>query len=520
MLRKAFIIGLVFLFAGSAGLGLLSISRRKEQQQAAFFRTKHDSQAAEYLREYNEWLKTPAEERTLLPKGLDKSTRPVSAAKLWQEQHERLQADLEQLAAGEKNVYPFADFMYGKDWRKTLSNYQKRKEMQEITFVSAVFCTAAGGAFISWCLLLLASRLIIRTFRAFAQYIRSFYIALMQRKYMELDEFDIEQIENDSGLKKKIEKKRSHLNKMRAQTLSNSGWHQYEANSASQSSLSCCSNAYAEDGENCENSSAEIKTIAVKLCEEESLEPEEAVSSTAEPDETKDNLQQSEDLEESGGKCIPDSTGDRAEAEAEDFQEQEDESGQAVGVPCQSFPDSDENVSSLSDVFEAEQSTQAVQQAVLENSEPVSDTLKQLTSHISAIREYASFQQDKVKKLQAGYDWRIIRTFCLRIIRCIDNLEDRIAQLSEEGLDTVYLKEVRDELIFSLESGGVEQFKPALNSEYRGQEKTTEVVKERETANESELSGKIARVIRPGYRYVIDEEDTKVVRTAQVKLFG
>ncbi|GAG37137.1 unnamed protein product, partial [marine sediment metagenome] len=29
-----------------------------------------------------------------------------------------------------------------------------------------------------------------------------------------------------------------------------------------------------------------------------------------------------------------------------------------------------------------------------------------------------------------------------------------------------------------------------------------------------------AKVIKPGYQYVIDEDNVKVVRTAQVKLFG
>ena len=139
---------------------------------------------------------------------------------------------------------------------------------------------------------------------------------------------------------------------------------------------------------------------------------------------------------------------------------------------------------------------------------------------VSAIREYAAYQQDRVEKLQDGYDWNIIRTFCLRVIRCIDNLESRINRLSEKNIETSDLEEVRDELLFALESSGIEQFEPGVNSDYRGQEKFAEAVKERQQCDDPKQTGKIAQVIRPGYQYFINDENIKVVRTAQVKLFS
>jgi len=163
---------------------------------------------------------------------------------------------------------------------------------------------------------------------------------------------------------------------------------------------------------------------------------------------------------------------------------------------------------------------QSVQQSTLEHSEPLRNSLEELTQQVSAIREYASHQQDKVNKLQDGYDWNIIRTFCLRVIRCIDNLENRIERLSEQDIDTKELEEVRDELIFVLESSGIEQFEPEMNSDYRGQERYAEAVKDKECCEDGNLRGKIAKVIRSGYQYVIDEGNVKIVRTAQVKLFG
>ena len=171
-------------------------------------------------------------------------------------------------------------------------------------------------------------------------------------------------------------------------------------------------------------------------------------------------------------------------------------------------------------IAEFKQMAQDVQQVTREQSTPLSNTLKELTQQVSAIREYAASQQDRVEKLQDGYDWGIIRTFCLRVIRCVDNLEGRLADLAKGDEAARHLEEVRDELLFALESSGVEQFRPEVNSEFRGQEKSAEAFRERQPAKKPDQSGRIAAVVRPGYRYLLDDESYRVVRTAQVKLYG
>jgi molecular chaperone GrpE (heat shock protein) len=170
-------------------------------------------------------------------------------------------------------------------------------------------------------------------------------------------------------------------------------------------------------------------------------------------------------------------------------------------------------------VTEFRQMAQTVQQTALEHSRPLENGLKELTEQVSAIRDYAAQQQNRMEKLQDGYDWNIIRTFCLRVIRCIDNLESRIAALSQQDVETTQLEEIKDELVFALESSGIEQFQPQLNSEYDGQEKKAEAVKDKCSCDDPDMSGKIAEVVRPGYQYVIDDQNVKVVRMAQVKLF-
>jgi molecular chaperone GrpE (heat shock protein) len=152
--------------------------------------------------------------------------------------------------------------------------------------------------------------------------------------------------------------------------------------------------------------------------------------------------------------------------------------------------------------------------------DPLNNTLIELTQQVAAIREYASTQQDRVEKLQEGYDWNIIRNFCLRVIRCIDNVENRIRERAGKNGEAVHLREIKDELLFAIESSGIEQFEPEINSDYRGQEKHIEAVKERQCCDDPDLTGKIARVIRPGYQYFVDDKHVKIVRPAMVMLFG
>lgn len=156
----------------------------------------------------------------------------------------------------------------------------------------------------------------------------------------------------------------------------------------------------------------------------------------------------------------------------------------------------------------------------LMTTQPVTNGLSELTEEVSAIRQFAAAQQDQMRKLQDGYDWMIIRRFCMRVIHCIDNLEDRIGKLdSQEQTLQGCLEDIRDELVFALESSGVEQYQPDLKIPFKGLEKYAEAVRGRIPSTDPSLVGMIAEVIRPGYQYLINDDEIKIVRCAQVKLY-
>ena len=273
----------------------------------------------------------------------------------------------------------------------------------------------------------------------------------------------------------RVEGQRGQVKK-HSKLLSKSGWQSFEGDSVNEGEQAVRQRLGSmNSGPGFKDSAKHAEEIAMLLSDEKTMELEESLKAATE------NVNISLKLKDS------------LKAQTEDLQKQ---------------------------MAEFKQMAQSVQQAAVEQSDPISNTLTQLTQQMEAIREYATGQQGRLEKLQDGYDWNIIKTFCLRVIRCIDNLENRISQLSEEDVRASHLKEIKDELIFALESSGVEQFEPKINSSYRGQEKFAEAIKEKESCKDSKQKGKIAKVIRPGYQYFIDEENVKVVRTAQVKLFG
>jgi hypothetical protein len=164
-----------------------------------------------------------------------------------------------------------------------------------------------------------------------------------------------------------------------------------------------------------------------------------------------------------------------------------------------------------------------ISEEALQKSGDISKNIVDLTEQVCAIRDYAATQQHHLARLQDGYDWNIIKNFCLRVIRCIDNLDDKITGTGGNGasaLNTEHLSAVRDELVFILESNGVEPFGARINSDYRGQESRLQVLNEREETDDRELFGKIAQVVRPGYQCRVNDEYTKIVRPAHVRLYG
>lgn len=565
MFKKAVIPGLVLLLAGTAVLGWVLIEKDREQQKAAYYKSKYGSEPDEYLKQYNEWLQSAPELRAYLPWGMDENGKPKTENQLQQEQQERLKADLDILAAGKTDAYPFADILYGRNWQKELNEYKKRREKRESIYTASILCTFTGGAIVTYCLL----AWIAQIFTKASSHLRTSATVSLKgqrpNKDKKLAQTDAKatikpkpkakgkvKAETEAKAKVKAERKVNSSEEKLARAKADVGAKakadrkaKAEAEKSAKAQEKARQKAEAEEKVRAK-AEAEAKAKAERKAKSEERKLAKAKGKTkaeekvgVESDVVEDGVtlekrqgtrgqvkKHSQVIRNSGWQTCQEDSASQTAVLIPD--EKSVEIVEALENAAENMDVSHKNEDSLKEktenlekqMAEFKQMAQGVQKTALENSKPINNTLSELTEQISAIREYASSQQTRLTKLQDGYDWNITKTFCLRVIRCIDNLEKRISQLTEKDMEAVDLEEVRDEMLFALESSGVEQFEPEINSDYRGQEKYAEAVKGKEGCDDTKQTGKIAKIIRPGYQYFIDEENIKIVRPAQVKLFG
>jgi molecular chaperone GrpE (heat shock protein) len=500
MLQKCAILGLALLLVGGLATAWVYNATRTEQAQRTAPGAKYSLGPEEYLDKYGRWYRLSPQQQNELVLELDKDRQGKTPGQLALEQKARLQADLERLAARQMDPGDIADILYGAGWENEVEQYKKRKEQMEIISIVQIVCLSIGGTLFGFCLLLWMLRLCIRILRALWHRC-SKEPTEAESPVAELTDIEVhvpepEQDPPPPEEPSRLGRRRLTRSQAQGETLESIMDDGFLSPVTAARARMNRSSAMAQE-------ELEDTGVAVLLADEPSPErgwsPENQWSIEGGvaiwgPDETAESHDSSKANPAKGpaprSETVIDTT---LKEQAEDLQRQ---------------------------IAEFKQAAQSVQQTTREQSEPLGSTLKELTQQVSAIREYAACQQDRVEKLQDGYDWGIIRTFCLRVIRCIDNIENRIDDPPKDGPDLIYLEEVRDELLFALESSGVEQFRPDIHSEYRGQEKFAEALKDRVPVQKSEDAGRIAQVVRPGYRYMMDDENYKVVRTAQVKLFG
>jgi len=472
MRTKSIIIGSILLLVGGVVLQWVLMENSRQHEEAARYRLRYGAQTEEYLKQYNEWLQSPPHQRAELPLLLDEDGKAKSRAQLWQEQQERLKADMEKLATGEMEGHPLADVLYGENWQQEVDKYKKQRQLNQYILIGSAGCTSLGGLVCLWWTLVWLVQQIAKGFSRLRR--------LCRREHGDTEMTDNKEKKKEKKSKRVAAREARRENKAKKpegrtekslKAAANTGWQnpalgKHEPRAGAKQTQK-------------KRISREVEKIAMLLSDENSDEGEIAGAEWLNPPAKR---KEEPVLEE----ALP--------------EQPILEEPLLVEEPVSKEP--------------------AEHHELPEQPEPYNHALVDINEQISAIREYTAYQQDRLKKLQDGYDWNIIRTFCLRIIRCIDNLDSRIGNMSADDVKAMHLGEVRDELIFALESSGIEQFEPQMNSEYRGQEKCAEAVKEKEECDDPAQAGRIANVIRPGYQYFINEDTTKVVRPAQVKLYA
>jgi molecular chaperone GrpE (heat shock protein) len=469
MSRKLFIIGLIFAATGFSVLSWMIHRETKWQSLRARCMAKYSAGSENFLQN---WLEQPDNRFTLLVRqnrnGSVKTTEQIRS-----EQYERFIADFDKLDNLQPHLYPVAKILYGDNWQQKLQEYHRRQDQEKTYFAGSVIACCVGSALI----------------------VSSIAFMMINRLYKQ---------KPHSVVYNKTGNKETPDNAQNADNNSNPSENKTQYKTSLAAILNCpkYANDIVDNPADSAQTQSQPGTIAPKqtilvensagnmYTDRESLEPDESAHKTR-----------------------------------INFRELLSNKKKTADYVDKSFFSSFRDIKQVANNInrDAKKFSRDVKQAKKINPRQpalLNETLNRLAEEVAAIRSYAGQQEQSVKKLQENHDWNIIRGFALRVIRCIDNLEKRIDDLAEQGRSTDHLEEIRDELLFALESTGLERFEPQLNSDYRGQEKTAEAVKDRTTTDSDTLKGKIADVVRSGYRFVIGEGNFKVVRAAQVRLFG
>lgn len=452
----------MLMIPGAIGLGYHFAQRSALQDkiQAASEAASRNAAASEYLDMYRQWVGLSAQEKADNPWGKDPYGGPEVQKNLLEGQADRLLADLPELDKGIRH-YPeeLAEAMYGSGWHQAVEAYRTQRSKADLMLIGTVFLLAGGG-------LILIGGL--------GKIVLMCGLSCLKRPKEDQPQEDTDEVKTETD----------------AQAAARALENQASPEETTEESTDAPHVPFTEMQP---ISDAEKLLTAGK----KSDKPQEESDSKDKPGYFESRKK----------------TAQKQTAASEAAKGSLSHLSKSLSSVCTADEKKDSYFGWA--LRESESSLES-----LMTTEPLTKELNELTEEVSAIRKYAAQQQDQVRKLQDGYDWIIIRRFCMRVIRSIDNIEDRISRYSDAESETVVcLTDIRDELVFALESSGIEQFIPEVNMPFKGLEKYAEAVRQRIPTEDESLYGCIAEIARPGYQYLISDDDVKVVRCAQVKLY-
>ncbi|MEN8127557.1 MAG: hypothetical protein ABFR90_07095 [Planctomycetota bacterium] len=490
MTKKTWIVwALLLLLPGTVGLSIQIARKRAVKNRVARASQKVDQSSAlkEYLQMYEQWSNLPTYKKADNPWGYGPFGGIEIRNRLEEGQSDRVAADLLLLEKGFMH-YPeeLVDVLYGPDWQQGVAEHKNKRATTEVILIVSTFFLAGGGLISAGGL----SRMLV--------------LYLKERASKKEDQ------ESESDSEEEAEADDPKIVSGEGET-SDEASSQEESLEGLEASLSEPSQAQEHEDDLSEHKDDLSEN------EDKQSEDEDDLS------EYKDDLSEDEDDLMEHKDDTPKHKGKGY------FQSREGYNGARSFEACKETelpmkpvaPKSSLLGKAQEDSFAwADEEDDPAELETMMTTEPLTKELTELTEEVSAIRQFAASQQDQMRKLQDGYDWMIIRRFSLRIIRSIDNIDDRVVRLQANGEDAaMYLEDIRDELVFALEASGIEQFKPDLNIPFKGLEKYAEAVRERVFTEDADLIGSIADVARPGYQYLVNDDDVKIVRCAQVKLY-
>lgn len=144
------------------------------------------------------------------------------------------------------------------------------------------------------------------------------------------------------------------------------------------------------------------------------------------------------------------------------------------------------------------------------------NSFKKTFDFLTDIQKLADERAHEIQRFRDGYDYIKLQNFIGNLIRIIDELEDVLNKKNmdkDELCNTV--KDMKDELLILLENNNIQQIRPEIGERYSVTSLDYKVMS-RVSPEEPQEEETISQIIKPGYRLIISENKSKVIREAQI----
>ncbi len=143
----------------------------------------------------------------------------------------------------------------------------------------------------------------------------------------------------------------------------------------------------------------------------------------------------------------------------------------------------------------------------------VSNKIGIMKEEVKAVKELTQEKDKKIRRYEEGYDQKNIKQFMDELFKTIDYIrKERVSNDSDS------LEEIEEDLLLLLEKNGIQLIEMHVGDSYEGQLKFAKVIGTEETDDESKNTI-IKEVNKNGYFVQIDENNTRVLRPAEVVVY-
>jgi molecular chaperone GrpE (heat shock protein) len=156
--------------------------------------------------------------------------------------------------------------------------------------------------------------------------------------------------------------------------------------------------------------------------------------------------------------------------------------------------------------------------SIVERMQELSCRVYNIGDELSGITSYINENSNRVRRLEEGYDFHILKNFSKQIIRSIYSLEKNLEKADDAAKS--HIQDTIDSLIELLDRNSIVQVSPEVGSLYSGQEKIAECIPLKCYTDDESLDGRIASVVYAGYLYEFNENNSRVIMPAKVVLFS